>query len=308
MTVEMVAITPTDAERMLSTGKYDRQRSVRAGWVSYLAGEMTNGSFKPNTMIEIAETTNGEQFVIDGQHRLSAVVASGKTIEFIVLKSEVKNEEEAARLYYRIDMNLGRGAADQLKALRIAETYGWTKRQLQKLSPAIALIGANFMKISQRYFHPDDRERLIHKYAAAADTYFDVIYGYPDEMKAQVERSSTVGVALVTFRYSRQVYGSEKVEEFWRGVIFDDGIKSGDPRKAANRFLLNSVIGGGGLDKRGNQRAVTSQESARYLANCFNGWVNNRTMTHSKVRNQYAPIVIMGSPFDGKQETPSRPH
>ena len=40
-------------------------------------------------------------------------------------------------------------------------------------------------------------------------------------------------------------------------------------------------------------------KSVRYLAQCWNHWVDGNKIEHTIVRDEKSPILIKGTPFDG---------
>lgn len=81
-TVRLEVITPDIAEEMLGTN-HERQRSVNERIVLQYAHDMTEERW-PITGDTIKEDWNGR--IIDGQHRLRAIIKSGATIETFVAR------------------------------------------------------------------------------------------------------------------------------------------------------------------------------------------------------------------------------
>lgn len=79
MKTESIHITPKQAEQWLSHNTSNRP--ARKFWVDALAYEMTNGTFVKSHQ-GIAFSESGK--LIDGQHRLMAIVKSGCTVEMLV--------------------------------------------------------------------------------------------------------------------------------------------------------------------------------------------------------------------------------
>lgn len=78
-----VLVTPKMATKWLEEFNYDDNRPISKVWVDYLSRQMEKGLWKPNGEPLIFDT---EDILINGQHRLSAVVQSGKTIRFDVTR------------------------------------------------------------------------------------------------------------------------------------------------------------------------------------------------------------------------------
>lgn len=102
--VELVKITPTLAARWLSFNSSNR--SLRPAYVEALARDMREGRWRFNGE-PIRRSRDGR--LIDGQHRLNAVVLSGLTIVFLVISELDFSIQET------IDINAVRSAADTLK-------------------------------------------------------------------------------------------------------------------------------------------------------------------------------------------------
>lgn len=81
MHVQIETIGPEQAETLLAT-QYDRQRNVKRGAVDRFAADMKAGRWDPDSTIKI--DTAGR--LIDGQHRLLAVLKSGASVQFIVAR------------------------------------------------------------------------------------------------------------------------------------------------------------------------------------------------------------------------------
>ena len=295
--VSVKVVTPEMANEWLSTCTFEHQRPVSSFHVGILADEMKRGTFKQDTAIEFSRAT--DQWVLtDGQHRLSAIVASKIPQRFVVVRRFLKSDDDMALDYTRTDKGKRRTTADDYKALMLESELGLTRTQLNKLGSAVALINSRFMHVRQATFRFYDRLSMMREYNDAYSAFLEASAGCDETIRTRLDRSSTTAIAIVTFRFSVEKYG-DKVEEFWRGVIWDDGLKIGDPRKVANRHLLESGMLGGGRVTQ--SRTVTPAYSARYLANCFNAYAEGRSLVKStKVFDVAKPILIIGSPFNGK--------
>lgn len=291
--VNIQTITPLVAAELLSTAAYEHERTLRAQWVKYLAEEMKRGSFKQDTVIEIVKRGDTKKSVlVDGYHRLNAVIQSNLSCRFVVIESEVKDADEIARMYYRIDRGLPRTTADQMRVLGIEKEFDLKPYQIRRLSAAVPWIDSGWK--SSGLMHPDDRERLVREYAEECGLYFVSIAGRLTEMKSAFERAATLSVGLVTLKYSVERYGT-KVEEFWEGVAMDNELASTDARKWAFRHLLTTGMSGG--EPSEGKETRTPRYSSRYLAACFNAYVAGRGMKQKPKIHTYEPMVILGSPF-----------
>lgn len=103
MEIQIVAITPKLAGEFLTRNASNRR--VRPGHVSALSAVMSAGQFQ-STHQGIALNTQGE--VVDGQHRLMAIVKSGITVKMPVAYGV--NAEHYGHLM--IDVGMNRSTAD----------------------------------------------------------------------------------------------------------------------------------------------------------------------------------------------------
>jgi hypothetical protein len=76
-----VTVTPTLASKWLKDFNYTDNRPIAIGWVDYLARQMDKGLWQDNGEPLIFD---GEGNLLDGQHRLAAVIKSGKQQTFDV--------------------------------------------------------------------------------------------------------------------------------------------------------------------------------------------------------------------------------
>ena len=103
-------VTPDEARRMLLDMRYDHQRPLRQGRVRAYAEEMRNGTFRELTQLFIA-IYHGRHIILDGQHRLNAVVLAEKPQLFTIVEKDVENEAELARIYSTTDIGTRRTAS-----------------------------------------------------------------------------------------------------------------------------------------------------------------------------------------------------
>lgn len=103
MKAEFIDVSPEVAERLLTYNTNNRKLKQKA--VAEYAYKMANGLWNSNSLDPIVITKDG--VLENGQHRLKAVIKSGKTIEMYVITGAVS----AAGTY---DMNVPRTMTDTL--------------------------------------------------------------------------------------------------------------------------------------------------------------------------------------------------
>jgi hypothetical protein len=296
--VTVETVTPEMAQQWLTQNRYEHQRSVRPNHVKYLVEEIQRNAFKQDTPIEFC-SVDDDTWLTDGQHRLTAVILAQVPQRFVIVRRRLSSQEAVANDYIRTDQNVLRTVAEAYKTLNLEAELGLTPTQLNFYGVAVAFINQKFIgRIGK--MHPDDRLRLMRDYNDAYGAYLEAIAGVRHEWRHRFDRAATLSVALITYRYSAKVYGIDRVDDFWHGAAMDDGLNTGDPRKTALRHLVEvSVSGGYGAMTGTIQKQASSAFSARYLATCFNAFIEKKVLKFAKPAPS-APMLILGSPFTGK--------
>jgi len=297
----LVLVTPEEAQKMLTFNSYERQRTIRHTKVTIYADAMEKKRFEPGTQLSFGYTGSGNLQLLDGQHRLQAVVKSGIPQWFVIRTKKYETEQDLALAYGHFDQHAKRSDRDNLKAIGLDTDLGFSVGELRVMSSAVRLINEGKFNRNTRPGGGgavEDLREWISYYADAGSQYFEAIAGSPQFMRTPLTRAATLGVALVTFKFATRVYGDEKIFEFWRGTAMDDGLSLTDPRKTANRHLLTaSMSGGHGASHQKKDKIVTPAYSTRYLANCWNAWAEDRTISSTNVRDMNQDIHILGTPF-----------
>jgi hypothetical protein len=113
---EVMTITPRDATEWLKCNKINRP--IRKNHVAFLAEEITNGNWQVNGQaIVIAD----DEQVLDGQHRLFAIIEAGKSIQTLVVYGITPDA------FKTIDTGAVRTGADAL-ALHFHECHQYAVR------------------------------------------------------------------------------------------------------------------------------------------------------------------------------------
>ncbi len=293
-------ITPAEAAHMIATMKYENQRPLRNSKVQDYADEMDKGTFRELTQLFVADY-HGKYVVLDGQHRLHAVVCADKPYLFDVVQKEVDSEEEMAHIYSTTDQGLRRSAGDIYGAYALAQEFGIGKTILAAFGAGVKFMinGCNQTSTSIRSDVVIPRMRL---YAPYLQEYQAIlIESSPAQgLYAQCKRSSTIAAALLSLRFGAPKAAerglSSIVRDFWIGTLRDDGLHQGDPRKAANQHLMMSRTT---TSRATRQNLIVSQSySVRYLGSCINSYIKGESLKYAKVPDEKAPLNFYGVPSD----------
>lgn len=239
-------ITPAIAEQLLSHFNYSNQRRISRQHVAKLASEMHSGNWTPGTQIAFGVMPDQRVFLVNGQHRLAAIVQSGETIEIQILLVPCENEDAIQKLYYRFDtVQRTRGVASIIGSAGIAEKLGIPRAVARGAYRAGVIIemGLKFIPGVLRPPHlgtPDGQLAAIGAWWGQVQDYAKVI-GKSDvpTVRRKVCDGSIMAVALVTLKYQ-----PTKALEFWAGVASNDGLRVGDPRRTLHNALATRIITG----------------------------------------------------------------
>jgi hypothetical protein len=299
----LTTMTPEMASKWLSDFEYEHQRNVAQNTVDFYAGMMESGEWVPGTNIKLATVNgSGRKVLVDGRHRLCATVVSGTPQVYSVTEIKCDTDADVARVYYTTDRGRNRTYGDAWRTTLIADELGLTNSQVNTAGAGVRFIMADFKRQSANMISMDSMLEQVRFYADGIGRYFECIAGTSQHMEPAMRRAAVVSVGIATLQYAINIYGFGKVEDFWIGLVRDDGLRAGDPRKVANIHLLSTGI----MASSGRtQEQVSANYQARYIANCFNAWVEDRefkvarTKGYSKVHDSNAPIKINGTPWKG---------
>lgn len=272
------AVSPAMAKHMRATMHFERQRPINERNVARLAEEMRRGWFLAGTPIFICTLPSGREYIVNGNHTLEAVAASGVTIPLVMIRKRVRDVEGAARVYSTFDLQRMRTWRDTLQAVGFADT-------LPMPDHVIAAIG----QIMQDFKHDPHnlsamsrqaRMAAVPEYTQAAHVIQAAIDGGHRQNIRITQRAAVLAVALYTAKYQPSV-----AAEFWGGLAKDDGLKANDPRKVLLRYM-------------GNNRAHSTArpEQSRATALAWNAFFEGRVIEYVKP-NAAGDMRILGTPM-----------
>lgn len=221
VTNPVVEITPKMAESLLQ--RNHNNRKLRQYKVDQYADAMDRGDWKIREPLEFDPQGN----MLNGQHRLSAVVKVGKPIR-MAIATDVHRDEIVV-----MDTGLSRQASDVLAmdgvkdATQVASTAKII--HLWRTLPGMTMLRANSKKLNNQTIEELVRNEpgIIDAVATAkqASKYFNLIP--PSAMAAMFYELSNK-------------HGDEKVKEFFQGLTFGIGLEEGDAILALRSVLLKS--------------------------------------------------------------------
>lgn len=282
-----LTITPDDANHIVTTMNYTGQRNVNNGRVELFADAMKHGDWADGMQINFARL-DGRLILVNGQHRLHAVVRANISLEFVITIHECETEDEVGKLYYRFDKNLGiRTMADAIRSTGAASKHDMcSDRDAYCVTAAVKVIAANFRALAgndkARYLaNPDRLFAAANPWWDEGRTYLSLVNAADGKLKKRLMRQGVMAVGMMTV--ANQL---DCARTFWQGVAEDDGLSKRDPRHALVRYLreeLNSF----------DNRLVHQMRGA---AACWNAFYENRDLLLVRI-DVDKQLVIKGTPI-----------
>lgn len=224
-------IAPADASRILALAPYDGQRPIHQDHVEKWAYMMTQRVFLANQGISFAYI-NGTFKLINGQHRLSAVIRSGMPQTFDVTIYPCATDEEVRVLYARFDTEaLGRSTLDMIAHDPVV-SKDFPAQYLARLVEVMSIIDLGFKNIGPRKVPAtarlkENRLAKAQDWIKEATLYRSLSKGRAATKVHAFYNGYPLAIAIVTLRHQ-----PEQATDFWRRAIQNDGLHIGDPARA----------------------------------------------------------------------------
>lgn len=284
---DTVRLAPAMARAILDSCNWQGQRPINPHRVERTRRWIEQGQWIGATsIIEFAMTPDQRVYLVNGQHRLTACLLTGQSIE--VRLNIVPCDDMAAvrQLYACHDRDDGRRTKGEvLDAIGIAESIGISRAGARALYDALGFL-RNGMEppgnaaAAADARDADSRHAQMHDWAREAGHWEGIVAAAPAPVQRSLRRAGLTAVALYTLRHC-----AAKAQVFWRGVAEDDGLRRGDPRKALLIDLASRALNAGGA------RLTVLQPAA-----AWNAWHARRELRSLRIRED-DPLVIAGTPL-----------
>jgi len=284
-------ITPSAASAILEHEVYEYQRTCRMGDVRKYATAMARDEWLPGTLLTFC-TWQKRRYLVNGQHRLHAVVMAKQSVTFEVQTIPVESYEEIAQWYRIFDRLRLRVLTDLYAPFHLPEKHNTNKTQNTHIMACLAPLAAGFENTSDRNHDvkmytesPVIRMAFLDAWIDEARRFFEDTRGARQKITTNLRRTGIMAVALVTYRST-----GNDAEEFWHQVAMDDGLRSDDPRKRLNIFLGSTQSG-----------EYPAHSLARYAASAWNAAWEERTLQTLQPQTDRNPLRLEGTPHKGKE-------
>lgn len=286
-----VLITPDLAKEWTETFSYKYQRPISKGVVRRWAREMSEGKWLSGMDLHMAVVDGtGKRYLVNGYHRLNAIIESGLSQQFTVVEHVAPNEASVHEIYSVMDMQKKRTDEDSLRYLGLEEKYNMNHRESKALGSAIRVIEARFLQVHHDDIASREMPDKAIKWSPYMSQYINAIGDIPADLKGIMSRQIVVGVGLVTVRYC-----PEKAIPFWNGVCQDNEISITDPRKLIRRWLIANPSNN---TRSNTKRSLDTHAYALYIATAWNNWFLDRSIAQLKVYDLKKEVLFEGIPYD----------
>lgn len=276
--IRRVLITPDVAEVILQKANTGN-RPLRQVRVEHWRTQIKNGRWRYTHQGIAIDNTGTLQ---DGQHRLSAAVLEGFTLDINV---SVGMDPEN---FGSIDVGANRTGADTLALLH--------KEHPNTLAGAVKLIllhdwfGSELRSGTRTKITNDQVQQAVAKYGKSLEEAVDKAHSIRKVPASP--KMSPISLAAGIFEISRTLPKDQpEVEEFLRGFTYATDLPTGDARIALRTYMFN-------LSNPSNKnRKVPVWEQLGVFIKAWNAWMNNRSITNLALRaNELFPNAFVPPP------------
>jgi len=236
---QIVKLTPKEAEKMLSINNFPGQRRLNPEKAKMYADNMRDGRQRRVEISTVHVTENDTDYLMNGQHNCSAVVATGVPCEAVIVCYECDTMEDAWRLFTTFDVSGNR--TDQQFIL---SRKGMFKDEcLRDLTPRLLLLCGSAL-----YSLGNGTTPTFHKVVLCDKTVkCDLIEKHSDDVlfvnrfkcHKHLMRSGVVCAMIATYRKNKK-----EADKFWNKVGSGEMLEHGEPAKKLRDMLLKTSFGG----------------------------------------------------------------
>lgn len=274
MEVEIISIDPAKASEMLE--KNTKNRNISATRLMQYAKDMKNNRWKEsgNTI-----SVGPDGRLLNGQHRLMALVEAGITMDFIVVT------EDSDETFDIFDTGLNRNVAVLLRMHGIAD----------------ASIVSGIAKMVQMY--DSNPGNVWHASTLTKQELIEFAQAHKEEAEFYANLSTLFAYhikcgknwyAAGMYLISRDTKHSDKLDEFHKSLCEGVGMTSDDPRLAFRNYLI----------RQGAPHTMWEQQSyVGLLLRTWNDWIHGEKKTQVRWMRTSLPMPkVDADPSKAKTE------
>jgi hypothetical protein len=298
--LEVVTLDRAQAKTWLMRYAYPRQRPEYINVVRNYRDMMQRGEWQPSTIILATYDGTpqhshealgdgpllaGGTYLLNGRHRLAAVIDSDTVQPFLVEHHVVSWPADVHHLYMVQDRGRSRSAGDVYHALGLDEKLGLSLHNLRMIGEGHHYISSGFSQRRPAVIDAYARAAFVQEWADEGRDWLTCVAGARAKTMVLFTASPVTAVALVILRWQR-----ERGMAFLTAFTHDDGLHQGTPEKTLHDWVLVTRV-----------RTMLDHHYARHVAAAWNAYYEGRGLERVLIRDPDIPIKIAGTPFTGRQ-------
>jgi len=287
-TVERVLMTPELAQQYLDDfNTLDMQRDIRPLTLSALVGEALMNAIYPGTSISLYMLVDGTQQIVNGQHRLQAIVYSGITVELVITtyskRRRATDAEASQELYESFDRITTdkRSLYDYARVEGLDKIFG-TKTLTNRWVFAAKAISAGCTEVGMRINRGNPRAifHVARQFIDETKRYFALTRGVNELGFTRLTSVRVMPVMLILLKHAPRL-----AKRFIQGMR-DLSLRASDPRKQLRILLLDT-------DK--TSRLLTSTRlHANAISIAWRAFVTKQPIDFSRINE---PLDVIRTPY-----------
>lgn len=287
----LVAISPGLAAQIIAETNWQGQRKVSEKRKREHLGNITSGRWVPQmSEIAFAETPDMLLYLINGQHRLSAIHASGRCVKTRVQIIAASDMADVGRLYAMFDSpDQARNDNEMLVGAGVASTLGLKQRTARALFSALSIIRNDMEPAGPRSETVDARSRSgrlesLADWADEAKLYEQIISVADKHISQKMHGQGAMASGLCLLRHQ-----PAKALQFLSGIAENDGLRKYDPRARLIADFHQRSLNTGSI-----------RQSVQQIAAAWNAFYEGRDLKIIKCIED-GPITFRGTTKGGKR-------
>lgn len=289
----VVKMAPGTAQRILESLNFPGQRAIDSRRVYGHSHAIIKGDWMESYPAHFAALPDGRIWLVDGQHRLTAIAEQQGPVSVTIRIVEMDSEKEARDFYAGFD---GKGSirtnVQILDAVGLADALGLSQRMTRAVYEAAPLLmnglepmaGSVNMKKNPAIYLQANRLALVNEWVKQATEYDSITKKAGRGLYEKLRKTGPVAVALYTLRHQ-----PARAKEFWAGIANNDGLRRGDPRHTLIQDFGVRDTSSGSVRQRVQQSALA-----------WNAFFEGRDLKIIKCVTG-AQITLSGTPMNGKK-------
>lgn len=256
----VVSVVPGIAKRILEELNFPTQRRIDPSRVYDKRHAIIKGDWVEGHAITFTELPDGRLWLVDGQHRLTAISENDSPVPVTIRIVKVDTESEARHFYAGFDQKKSVRTDKQiLDAVGIAAENGLSSRManavyaaapllLNRLEPVSGSVG---IKKNPDMFLQHNKLEIVQEWSKEAREYEQIIKPAKKGLIVTMRTPGVLAVALYTLRHQPAM-----ARQFWTGVAENDGLRKNDPRATLISDLLTRALSTGSIRQKVQQPAL----------------------------------------------------